>query len=145
MMDDLLQKSLRLVAAQLASERIQGWANPMVCTIIDGSAEITALRPALATRDARIAELEAELDRAADLQMQWANDANAAESRATAAEERLKEAERIMQPLAEAAYSYDPDEGDGSDLAWAHDFKIGTLRAARAFLDTQETTDEQAS
>lgn len=58
-----------------------------------------------------------------------------AEVRIAALEARLKEAERVIEPLADAAFSYDPDEDDSESIAWAHDFKIGTLRAARAFME----------
>jgi hypothetical protein len=42
--------------------------------------------------------------------------------------------EKALEPFAKAADSYDPDEGDSSDVAWAHDFPIGALRNARAAL-----------
>ena len=44
----------------------------------------------------------------------------------------LEEAREALEPFAEAAHSYDPDEGDGDDIAWSHDFTIGSLRRARA-------------
>jgi chromosome segregation ATPase len=45
--------------------------------------------------------------------------------------ERLREA---LEPFAEAADAYEPDEGDGASMAWQHDFRIGALRRARAAL-----------
>ncbi len=42
----------------------------------------------------------------------------------------MRQAADRMKPFAEAADSYDPDEGDGRNAAWAHDFIIGSLRAA---------------
>jgi hypothetical protein len=45
--------------------------------------------------------------------------------------ERLAEA---LEPFAKAADSYDPDEGDGKYVAWAHGFSIGSLRKAREAL-----------
>lgn len=47
---------------------------------------------------------------------------------------RVLRAEAALQPFADAAASYDPDEGDGAQVAWAHDFSIGALRQARAAL-----------
>jgi hypothetical protein len=44
----------------------------------------------------------------------------------------LEEAREALEPFAEAAHSYDPNEGDGDDIAWSHDFTIGSLRRARA-------------
>jgi len=48
--------------------------------------------------------------------------------------EKLREA---LQPFAEVASSYDPEEGDGYDIAWAHDFTIASLRRARSALAEQ--------
>jgi len=63
---------------------------------------------ALATRDARIAELERERDiwreKSGGIAVRPVLDSlRAAEARATAAEERLKEAERVVVPFAEIA------------------------------------------
>lgn len=44
----------------------------------------------------------------------------------------LQQAREALEPFAEAADSYDPDEGDNGDVAWSHDFTIGSLRRARA-------------
>jgi len=45
----------------------------------------------------------------------------------------LERARKALEPFAEAAASYEPDEGDDRCIAWAHDFTIGSLRrAARA-------------
>lgn len=48
--------------------------------------------------------------------------------------EIMEEVRKVLGCFAEAAASYDPDEGDGDQIAWAHDFKIGSLRSARALL-----------
>ncbi len=48
--------------------------------------------------------------------------------------EIMEEVRKVLGYFAEAAASYDPDEGDGDQVAWSHDFKIGSLRAARALL-----------
>jgi len=48
---------------------------------------------------------------------------------------RLEEAEAVIRPFAEAAASYDPPEGDDQHTAWAHDFPIGSLRAARRWME----------
>lgn len=64
----------------------------------------------------------------------------AAEARASALDverDRLREA---LDPFAEAAASYDPDEGDGGNVAWSHDFTIASLRRARAALSAKEGT-----
>jgi hypothetical protein len=53
------------------------------------------------------------------------------EARALSAEAKLAQAVEALEPLAEAAGSYDPDEGDGADVAWSHDFTIASLRRAR--------------
>lgn len=47
---------------------------------------------------------------------------------------RLREA---LEPFAEAAESYDPDEEDGAGAAWAHDFTIASLRRARSALSKE--------
>lgn len=39
-----------------------------------------------------------------------------------------------LKPFADAAQLYDPPEGDDGDVAWAHDFTIGSLRRARTLL-----------
>jgi len=39
-----------------------------------------------------------------------------------------------LEPFAEAAFVYDPPEGDDADIAWSHDFPIGALRRARTTL-----------
>lgn len=46
----------------------------------------------------------------------------------------IEQLAKALEPFAEAAPSYDPDEGDGKNPAWAHDFTIGSLRRARAAL-----------
>lgn len=51
---------------------------------------------------------------------------------------QLDEACEALAPFAEAASSYDPDEGDGKNVAWAHDFTIGSLRRARAVYEKIE-------
>lgn len=62
--------SVELVAAQLSSERIQGWSNPLVCKLTDAAFFLRKDKPsidtesaALATQpeDPRIAELESAL------------------------------------------------------------------------------------
>ncbi|MDE2096631.1 MAG: hypothetical protein KGL39_05235 [Patescibacteria group bacterium] len=52
----------------------------------------------------------------------------------TAALARIKELEDGLRPFADAASTYDPDEGDGSNVAWMHDFTIASLRRARDLL-----------
>jgi len=51
-------------------------------------------------------------------------------------EARLSEALEALRPFADAAQSYEPDEGDNADVAWAHDFTIGSLRRAHTFLNS---------
>jgi hypothetical protein len=43
-----------------------------------------------------------------------------------------RQAREALEPFAEAADSYDPEERDGKDVAWAHDFTVASLRRARA-------------
>jgi len=50
--------------------------------------------------------------------------------------ERLRAA---LEPFAEAASFYDPPEGDDNQMAWSHDFPIGSLRRARAAFNTGES------
>lgn len=54
--------------------------------------------------------------------------------RATTAEAEAKAMREALEPFAEAAASYDPEEGDDAQAAWAHDFTIGSLRRARRAL-----------
>lgn len=54
------------------------------------------------------------------------------EERALAAEAKLAKAVEALEPFADAANSYDPDEGDGAQVAWSHDFTIASLRRARS-------------
>jgi hypothetical protein len=56
----------------------------------------------------------------------------------TAAEAKAARTRQALKPFAEAADSYDPDEGDGRNAAWAHDFTIGSLRAALSALQSEE-------
>ena len=56
---------------------------------------------------------------------------------------KLERAREALTPFAEAADSYDPDEGDGGYGAWQHEFRICSLRRARAALaeiEAPETT-----
>lgn len=55
-------------------------------------------------------------------------------ARALAAEAKAEGLAKALEPFAEVAASYDPDEGDGGNVAWAHDFTIGSLRQARTAL-----------
>jgi len=55
--------------------------------------------------------------------------------------EVMEEVMKVLEPFAEAANSYDPDESDNDQVAWAHDFQIGSLRAARALLSKLGGTD----
>ena len=64
----------------------------------------------------------------------WKPRVTAAESRASSAEAQLAEMREALRPFAEAAAGYDPDEGEDRDVAWAHDFTIGSLRRARRVL-----------
>jgi len=50
------------------------------------------------------------------------------------AQEELATMREALEPFAEAAASYDPEEGDDAQAAWAHDFTIGSLRRARRAL-----------
>lgn len=58
--------------------------------------------------------------------------AEAAEAENATLKREMVELREALSPFAEAADSYDPDEGDGSNAAWAHDFTIASLRRARA-------------
>lgn len=62
--------------------------------------------------------------------------------RATLAERdrRIAELEAGLKPFADEAEGYDPDEGDGRDVAWNSDFTIASLRRARALLSGQQDT-----
>ena len=51
---------------------------------------------------------------------------------------RINELQAALRPFAEWADSYEPDEGDGHEVAWAHDATIGMLRAARAALEGKD-------
>jgi len=124
---------------------------------------------ALATRDARIAELTERNEKLEHLfDIQWKRTREAGElwrqahpgnelvspdlgelvkwlmDRATAAEERLKEAERVIAPFAEEAKKYERT-ALGPDIDhWAlgeNNLTLGDIRAARAFL-AKETADE---
>lgn len=66
----------------------------------------------------------------------WANGAGSAEPLIllSDAEAHVKSLEEALRPFADAAQSYDPDEGDDTTIAWAHGFTIGSLRRARAAL-----------
>jgi hypothetical protein len=44
----------------------------------------------------------------------------------------IKELSEALGPFAEVADYYDPSEGDDKEMAWSHDFTIGSLRRARA-------------
>lgn len=46
----------------------------------------------------------------------------------------LAECATILEPLAEEASHYDPDEGDGPNVAWDTNFTIAYCRAARDLL-----------
>jgi hypothetical protein len=48
---------------------------------------------------------------------------------AIAERDRLRAA---IRPFADAAQTYEPDDGDSQQIAWVHRFTIGALRAARA-------------
>ena len=52
--------------------------------------------------------------------------------------ERILELEEALKPFAEIAASYDPDEEDGHQVAWAHDVTIASVRRARAALSKGE-------
>ena len=62
----------------------------------------------------------------------WSNVYNAENCRKIAAS--LATMREALEPFAEAAASYDPEEGDDAQAAWAHDFTIGSLRRARRAL-----------
>ena len=49
-------------------------------------------------------------------------------------DEMVAELMAALEPFAGAADSYDPDENDDRNVAWAHDFPIGALRRARTAL-----------
>ncbi|AEI71026.1 hypothetical protein [EBPR siphovirus 2] len=55
----------------------------------------------------------------------------AAHAHAKRAFDKLDVMREALKPFADAAESYDPDEGDGAHIAWAHDFTIASLRRAR--------------
>lgn len=65
--------------------------------------------------------------------LRWATKKENGEDRARHGlmEKRIAALEEALKPFAEAADAYDPDEGDDRDVAWAHDFTIGSLRRAR--------------
>ena len=74
----------------------------------------------------------------------------AAEARATTAEAQVVAMREALEPFADAANSYDPDEDDGHTVAWNHDFTLASLRRARTALlagtppsgaETQEKVD----
>jgi len=117
--------------------------------------ELVSLRHDIATRDARIAELTERNERLEHLfDIQWKRTREAGElwrqahpgnelvspdlgelvkwltDRATAAEERLKEAERVIAEIA------------NQNIVEILNVPLWAKRTARAFLDTQETADE---
>ena len=53
------------------------------------------------------------------------------------AADRIETLEAALQPFAEWADAYEPDEGDEHELAWNHRATIGMLRAARKALDAK--------
>jgi hypothetical protein len=57
--------------------------------------------------------------------------AETAEARVIELERRLADAEKVIEPLAAAAAFYDSPGGGDGNVAWAHDFTLGHLRAAR--------------
>lgn len=79
-------------------------------------------------RDAERGKCQADIAELRKNASKWATRALNAEEAADAAK---KEAAEVIWPLAEAAASYDPDEGENNQPAWAHDFPIALLRAAR--------------
>lgn len=82
---------------------------------------------------ARVAKVKHYL-KMADVEDPWAamiDECEAMEARALTAEAALAKAVEALEPFAEAAASYDPDEGDGANVAWSHDFTIAALRRAR--------------
>ena len=50
---------------------------------------------------------------------------------------RIRELKAALKPFADAASVYDPDKGNDPSAAWFHDFTIGSLRRARAALDSK--------
>ncbi|MFD1945029.1 hypothetical protein [Paradevosia shaoguanensis] len=55
----------------------------------------------------------------------------------TSAKATIKRMRKALTPFADAAYSYDPEEGDDAYAAWAHEFTIGSLRLARSALNPE--------
>jgi uncharacterized protein with LGFP repeats len=68
---------------------------------------------------------------------------DAERARATAAEAKVARMGEALKPFADAADSYDPDEGDDRHAAWAHDFTIGSLRRARSALQSEKDREGQ--
>jgi hypothetical protein len=54
------------------------------------------------------------------------------------AADRIEKLEAALQPFAEWADAYEPDEGDEHELAWNHRATIGMLRAARKTLEGKD-------
>ena len=85
-----------------------------------------------------IDELVERLNRAANRGALLMPDAASLIGEAAAAIERLlaerDEARKALRPFADMAGDYDPDDGDGNELAWLEHPKIGDLRRARQAL-----------
>ena len=65
--------------------------------------------------------------------------ANVAEARITELQAEVERLREALEPFAEAASFYDPPDGDDNQMAWSHDFPLGSLRRARAALNTGES------
>jgi hypothetical protein len=120
-------------ALRLAQEQRGGVTHP----------EITRLREALAaetkareTAEARVHDLNVVVDN-------WRGLHADAEATSTTLRAELAKAREALEPFAEAAASYDPDEGDSKDVAWSHDFTIGSLRRARTALTSGAPKGEE--
>jgi len=134
------------------AEKADGWAKDWhgivetICTVLElGTLDADQVAAAIRAKfekaererdeavcDTRSAEAELSIVRKSRDGYVKAEQARADEQYRLAAEvARLREA---LEPFAKAADGYDPDEGDSCDVAWAHDFTIGSLRAARAAL-----------
>lgn len=127
-------------------KRMVAWLRTM--NLGNGSATTDAIATALQSQADALAEARRERDLKDKMWLyecekhsQWLENymrehkrALAAEAERTVAEASLATMREALVPFAEAAASYDPEEGDDAQAAWAHDFTIGSLRRARRAL-----------
>jgi len=122
--DALTAQAAELVEARERADRYEHIAN-------DHRSLIGEIKPALAEARGHVRQLQ-------DFNSRREMDVLAIARSRDEALAALKVAEEALEPFAEAAASYDPDEGDGRDIAWSHDFTIASLRRARSALENSK-------